>query len=201
MSAPRRRARCPLAMVPLCGPPRLLERRSDDLASEVSGEQRRGTCQACRMRPTSPMAPVALEREVAVSELDDLVAGQVIDVCAKVGNNLSGHVLVMLLRVGNPLVGRVRLAIPVAQQQDRASWRERFADLSPVVRIPGLVRPSGIAGLVRDLMGVTLRVRVLNALRSVLAGAAEEIDDRPTEVDHRNDVPAFDRLRAEGVSR
>ena len=126
--------------------------------------------------PTSLAAPVALEREVAVSGLDDLVAGQVIDVCTKVGNNLCGHVLVMLLRVGNPLVGRVRLAIPVAQQQDRASGRQSFADLLPVVRIPGLVRPLGIAGLVRDLMGVTLRVRILNALRGLLSSSAEEID-------------------------
>jgi hypothetical protein len=53
---------------------------------------------------------------------------------------------VMVLSVGNPLVGRVRLAIPVAQQQDRASGRQSFADLLPVVRIPGLVRPLGIAG-------------------------------------------------------
>lgn len=64
----------------------------------------------------SAPAPDSLDREVVVSELDDLLAGEVIDVRTNVGDDLGGHVLVMLLRIGDPLVRRVCLPIPVAQQ-------------------------------------------------------------------------------------
>jgi len=45
-----------------------------------------------------------MDLEVVMSELDDLLAGEVIDIRANVGDDLCGHVLVMLLRVCDPLV-------------------------------------------------------------------------------------------------
>jgi hypothetical protein len=39
-----------------------------------------------------------------MSELDDLLAGEVIDIRANVGDDFCSHVLVMLFRVCDPLV-------------------------------------------------------------------------------------------------
>jgi hypothetical protein len=69
-----------------------------------------------RLIARSAPAPEPLYREIVVSELDDLVSGEVIDVRANVGDNLCRHVLVMLLRIGDPLVRRICLPVPVAQQ-------------------------------------------------------------------------------------
>ena len=63
-----------------------------------------------------------MDLEIVMSELDDLVAGQVIDIRANVGDDLRGHIFVMLLRVGDPLVRRICLAISVANQEDRPGW-------------------------------------------------------------------------------
>jgi hypothetical protein len=98
----------------------------------------------------------SLDREVVMSELDDLVAAEVINIRANVGDDLRCNVLMMLLRIGDPLVRRICLPISVAKQQDRPSRGKGLADLPPVVRIPGFIRPLGIAGLVGNLMGMTL---------------------------------------------
>src|SRR5580704_8173998 len=88
----------------------------------------------------------------------------------------------------------------MAKQEDRPSWGQGFAALPPVVGIPGLIRPTRIAGLVGNLVGMTLCIHVLDPLRGLRPGLAERVDQRPVEVDCRNDIPVADRLHAEGVS-
>jgi hypothetical protein len=84
-------------------------------------------------------------------ELNDLVAGQVVDIGTNVGDDLRRHILIVLLCVGDRLVRRVCLPIPVAKREDRPGWGQGVADLAPVVGIPGLVRPTGVAASVGNL--------------------------------------------------
>ena len=104
----------------------------------------------------SVSVPNSLDREILISELYDLVRAEVINIRANVGDDLCRNVLVMFFRIRDPLVRRICFSLHVAKQQDRTSRGKGLADFAVIVGISGFISPFGVAGLVGNLVRMTL---------------------------------------------